>query len=573
MLTVVDRLLVAAVTGACLAKFFFAFRINVHWDEFYFLSLVHDHLRGALESRLQAFHVHLFSWLPLISGGEIDQIIAGRLVMACLAVGSAGLVYAICRHFVDRGPALFAVLAYLSLNFVLQHGASFRADPMPTFLVLLAIHGALRWPKRAAVALVAGAALGLATLISIKTAVYYPVMAAAIWCAPTPLRDRLRFGILAILAFVATFGPIYLLHDASLAAPAAAPVGDRLQQTASRMLFQEGLLPRKTDLLWVLNLNALFWFLALGGGVIALYQAVTRGGRTAWLPLALALPLLSPIVYRNAFAYYYAFAVPTSCVLVALMFDALRRRAEARRSLPMLLAVSLLVTAQLAVLALFGAYNARDEITPQRQVLNAVHQVFPQPTPYIDGFGAVATSPWHSFFMSTWGLQNYRDAGKPVFPDLIAHGQPPMLLADSASLYAAMFPGVVVRPNRALLPEDRQFLRENYLQHWDMLFVAGKKLLPPAPDGRMTFQVAVAGNYRLESPREVELDGVRVPEGGVVRLGVGEHQLAAGQALLPVILRWSAAGPPPDLPPVGLNGFFGRTKLILSGEPPDQDGN
>lgn len=568
-----DRLLTAVIAIALISKLFFAFRINVHWDEFYFLSMVHDYLRGALESRLQTFHVHLFSWLALLPGDEIDQIIAGRLVMACLAIGSAGLIYAICRHFVARGAAQFAVLAYLSLNFVLQHGASFRADPIPTFLVLLAVHGALRRPERAAAALIAGAALGFATLVSIKTAVYYPVVAAVIWCAPTPLRARLLFGGLAALAFVAIFGPLYLLHDASLAAPATVAVGERLNQTASRMLFQEGLLPRMTDFLWVLSINALFWYLALGGVIIAVCRALTGGGRASWLPLALALPLLSPIVYRNAFAYYYAFAVPTSCVLVALMFDALRRSAATRRSLPVVLALWLLIAVQLVILALLGGFNAGDEITPQRRVLNAVHQVFPQPTSYIDGFGVVATSPRHSFFMSTWGLQNYRDVGKPVFPALVADGQPPMLLADSASLYAALFPGVVVRTERELLPEDQQFLRENYLQHWDLLFVAGKKLLPPAPDGRMTFQVAIAGDYRLESPREVELDGVRVPAGGIIRLGIGEHRLVADQSLAPVILRWSAAGPAPDLPPVGLNGFFGRSKLILSGGPPAQDGD
>ena len=567
-----DAIIAIAIALAIVLKFVLAFRINIHWDEFYYLSFVHDYARATLDVRLQTFHVHFFSWLTKLGTDEVGQIIAGRLVMAALASASALLTYLIARRFAARGAALFGVLCYLSLNFVLLHGASFRTDPIATFLVLLAVYAALRQPGRIAAALIAGAALGLATLVTIKTSVYYPALAAMIWCQPATMRERAVFSAFAALAFAVTFGPLYLLHDASLAAQAPAAAAGYLGQTASGMLLREGLLPRMAEFLWVVRLNPLFWILALAGAITAMAHALRAGERAAWLPLALALPLLTPLVYRNAFAYYYAFALPTSCVLVALLFEKLRQMAAARARSPAATALALLIAAQIILLAMHGGYNLADGITPQRRVLKAVHAVFPRPTPYIDAFGVVATFPRHSFFMSSLGLQNYRDAGRPVFPSLAARDQPPMLLVDSPSLYAAMFPGVTVRAHHELLPEDKQFLNENYLQHWDILFVAGKRLLPPAPDGRMTFQVAIAGEYKLESAVAVDIDGARVPPGGNIRLGVGGHRLTSSRPLEPVILRWAAARPAPDGAPVGLNGFFGRTKFLIPDASSSDDG-
>ena len=101
--------MLAAIGIAVASKVLLAFRINVNWDEFYFLSLVHDHARGTLATALQTFHVHLFSWLLAI-GGEIAQIIAARVVMAFLATGSAFMVYGIARRYAPRPGALFAML-------------------------------------------------------------------------------------------------------------------------------------------------------------------------------------------------------------------------------------------------------------------------------------------------------------------------------------------------------------------------------------------------------------------------------------------------------------------------------
>src|SRR5262245_36045869 len=91
-------------------KYQLLFRLNVNWDEFFFLSKVHDYARGELTASLQSFYVHFFGWLPLVSGNEVTQIIAARAVMFALALASCVLTYAIGRLYLSRMAALFAVL-------------------------------------------------------------------------------------------------------------------------------------------------------------------------------------------------------------------------------------------------------------------------------------------------------------------------------------------------------------------------------------------------------------------------------------------------------------------------------
>ena len=58
--------------------------LNVNWDEFFFLSHVHDLARGELALVLQGSYTHLFSWLLLLPGDEMQQIVAARCVMVAL---------------------------------------------------------------------------------------------------------------------------------------------------------------------------------------------------------------------------------------------------------------------------------------------------------------------------------------------------------------------------------------------------------------------------------------------------------------------------------------------------------
>jgi len=555
-----EDLLPAIVLVALAFKFLLVFRININWDEFYFLSLVHDYLRGTLNGRFQTLHVHLFTWLPTLHTDEAEQIIAGRLVMAATAAASALLLYGIARRFLSRAGALFGVLAYLSTTVVVEHGTSFRTDPIATLLVLLSLYLILRKPGGTASMAIAGIAMAAAMLITIKSVFYLLVIGATIPALTSGIRGCIRAALAFALPFALALAAGYMLHAASLAETVPPSATGFLRGTASKVFLKDGLFPRWADLVMVVAYNPLFWFMAIHGAAIASRAARANAktvGWEAWLPLILALPLLTPFFYRNAFAYYYVFILPPASILIGLSFEAFRRRAADPADRRAALFSPILVTLQCVIFAAGIFRLLPDQIEPQRATLAAVHEVFPHPVPYIDGYGVVASFQRHGFFMSSWGMDGYHDAGRPVYPALVARAQPPLLLADSPSLYAALIPDVTVAERRVLLPEDIAFLKENYLQHWGMLFVAGKRIELPASGDPAAFDIAVAGAYRLEAAAAVTIDGKRQEPRDVVTLAIGRHSLEAGTMTGEVVLRWAAALPPPPGEPPSLMAFFG----------------
>ncbi len=99
-------LLIAAVL---LLRLRLVFLLNVNWDEFLYLAQVHRYLRGELAEQFQVFHVHLFAWLPLVSDNEVSQILAARVVLYGLGLGSCTLTYLIARQYLNAIGGLFAV--------------------------------------------------------------------------------------------------------------------------------------------------------------------------------------------------------------------------------------------------------------------------------------------------------------------------------------------------------------------------------------------------------------------------------------------------------------------------------
>ncbi|MHA7231499.1 hypothetical protein ACVT98_22860 [Vibrio campbellii] len=115
--------------AAVVARFYVAFRYEVNWDEFYYLSFVHQLINGEAINSFQTFHIHFFTWLQYVSSNEVDQIIAARLVMIFFQLGTGLCIYKLCRLQCSVSGALFAVLAYFAFSFNVRMGASFRTDP------------------------------------------------------------------------------------------------------------------------------------------------------------------------------------------------------------------------------------------------------------------------------------------------------------------------------------------------------------------------------------------------------------------------------------------------------------
>ncbi|RFF28894.1 glycosyltransferase family 39 protein [Wenzhouxiangella sediminis] len=146
--------------------------LGANWDEYNYLSKVYLLASGQLSQPLQTFHAQLFGWLPNVGTSEIDQIIAARLTIWSVFLGTCVLVYLIGRQFLSNPSAIFSAFSLASFSFVLQHASSFRADTMASFFVLFSAWLVLRQKRLSAI--IAGISLSLAFLLTIKSALLMP---------------------------------------------------------------------------------------------------------------------------------------------------------------------------------------------------------------------------------------------------------------------------------------------------------------------------------------------------------------------------------------------------------------
>lgn len=523
--------------GLCLAlQLNLVFVQEINWDEYFFLSHVHEFDRGTLARALQSFHVHLFGWLPGIPGGEIAQIEAARLVMLACEAGTMASIYAIGRRFLDREEALAAVLAYIATGVVMLHGASFRADPIATVLMMLGCallaRSALRAPALAVLA-VAGA---LAMLITVKAVFYAPLIAALavwrLWSAPDPRALAVRLTVTGVAAGI-VFALLYLWHQSLMPADLD---GSRalLANAYEKTVLKSGLFPR-ADVLSSVALNspvqAALAVLGLGMAGAALVRRTTY--ERPLLLLALATPLLTLIFYRNAFPYFFAFILPPVAVVMGYAIERLGRR--------WLIPLALAMTIGGVVSHSRGLAKPQDA---QAQLIAAVHAIFPEPVPYIDRCSMIARFPKTGFFMSSWGVESYRAANREVFGAIAQERAPPLLIANGPALEAAMAGADSADGNR-LLRGDAAFLRDNYVHHWGAIWVAGKTLRLV---GRQAdFEIVIGGRYTVEVNGPVTIDGGRYLPRTVAELAPGLHRITGDVDR--VVLRWGDNLPVPAAKP------------------------
>ncbi|CAN1574212.1 hypothetical protein MCELHM10_03560 [Paracoccaceae bacterium] len=499
---------------------------NVNWDEFNFLQLVHEFLRGDPVRALQTFHVRLFGWLTWFPDAGLTQIIVGRGVMLTLVIGTAVLTGFLTRHLVlvgiagdrhisDAGIAgLLAAAAFLTSGYVTIHAASFRADPLLAFLLMVAItilftRSGLVWFGLAAFA------TALALVISVKSALWLPVfLAALIWRTPekgVPLRM-----VIAGLATLPMVAILLFWHAQGLNAAQTEGSAATLSDALFTGVLNGGFLPRQlTVVVWaVVSIPAIGAVLT----VLASRRGSPGGTATGRARLALFLlmaPIFSVLVYRNAFPYFFPFITPPLMVVAGVGLSGLL--AHKRVSTVVMLWMSMAVGAQF--LRATGEGNS-----DQRMTTDALRRIFPTPVAYIDRSAALPEFSKAGPFLSGWGLQKYRDAGIPVFANLIRERQPPFVLATSAALLAALEGRHSA--NAGLLPADQKALFQNYVHFSGPVWLAGKNLV--VGPGPQETAILIAGRYQVLTEGPVILNGQTVGPGGIVDLRTGPLVFTTG---------------------------------------------
>ncbi len=567
--TLAPLLIVSLALVALFAlRFQVLFTQNVNWDEFAFLAKVHAYLRGELSSRLLTFHVHFFTWVPTTVDGELRQVVAMRVVMFGCALSSAFSTYVVGRRLLGSAPsALFAVVAGQSLSHVITHGASARYDPVVAAAFLGA--GALLLSERRGATAVAGVLFAVGAMVSLKILLFLPSLLGllALWAlfpAVTPggaRTDAARAALQFVASLGVAFGVLYVAHAATLA-PAPRAVGQlavsNLTSMAGRALGDHDGNTGKylaSSLTWdwgVWTLCALGVAMAIA--TLASPRRSPAERRASAGLLCLALPLIALVAYRNSFPYFYTCVVPPASLVAALPLARLLRAIE-QRPLAASLAAILALVPQASRALEWRAYNLHDQLASQGALLEAVHQVFPAPVPYVDRCSMVGSFPKVGPFMSGWVMGQYRRAGQPIMRELLERERPLFLLQNIETLRLAK----AWDPNepRRLLREDFEVLRDNFVPYWGPLWVAGKTVR--ITDGAGAFDIVIAGPYRVAEPVALRLDGIEVEPGAIVELAVGAHHLEVHQpdGIDRVTLRTAGAKPAPDTEPPRGNVFQG----------------
>lgn len=539
----------SAALAILAAKFFLAGRINVNWDEFYFLSHVHALARGELDLFLQGAYTHAFRWIIGTGGDEVDQIVRLRFAMCALLVASAALIYSLARLWSSCAAALVAVIAWLATWPVIKHGASFRADTLILPLTLAAFWIALR-PSREGWrnAAIAGACIGVAVVVTVKAVLLLPALAlmailpdaARHGAEPPGVKARVRrlAQIFAVAALVAA--ALLAWHGTSLDARGE-PAGRFAAAALETAILDMPFAPRRDYLILLASGDALYGLALLAGLLVAT--------RCRWHAATASLLALAPVLfYRNAFPYYYPVMLAPTAVLVGVAADRLLAVRLRRWRGPAVIAVAAACAAWM-ILAYDRVMTLRfDRQGSQRAIVAAVHRVFPAPVNYVDHSGMIASFPKANFFMSGWGVEAYLRRGQGFMPAAIAQRCPALVLVD----HPVLSPGTLLY--RQLREEDRRLLETRYVDHWGPIRVAGAqiKLIEGAA---ATVRVPCTGPYRLETQALVLIEGTVQDDGDVVVLeGERGYRIEAARPTPGQVharLIWSAARSPPAEPPPG----------------------
>lgn len=504
----------------------------INWDEFHYYRQVELFTHGALDHPLQTLHVRLFQWLPLLPGTGVDHIVVARAFMfACEILAAVGIA-ALAARFTDRKTGLLCALGYLSSGFVLQHGFSFRADPMLAMLLVgaLCILGCTRfrggWPAAF------GLLLALAALLSIKFVLYAPAFAGLAWWRwhqqgygwTFPLRVAAALGFGA-----AIFGLLYLYH--STAGVTFQTAGETVMRNSASKMFFIGIPPY-----WMLMLKFVSISVILVGMMalfpLALFRSnLESSARIAMVGLFLPIALLA--FYFNALPYFYTFMLPPVVIACALPMAMVSRRYGAA-----FLAVGFTLLA-----ANVWMREDRGILDRQRQIQIAAHTIFPGTISYFDFCGILPWQDKANIFMTLWGAENYRNGSVPPMREVMAKKAVPLVVEMDDMFAGALRTN---EPQPIFLPQDVAAMRETYLPFWGPFWVAGRII--PADAQGMDAEFLVPGPYTL-SGGAVEIDGRRIEAGEVIRLDRGMHRLsvldgAAAQLTWGDHLRKPESGPP-----------------------------
>jgi hypothetical protein len=542
--TITEIGIFSAIIISLILKFRLIFLLNIDGDEFSFLANVYQYVGGTLTSPYFTFHVHLFSWLPSLSGGEVSQIIAARVVMYFLGIGSCTFLYFISRLFLNRIGALFSVLCYLSVSNVMVHGTSFRFDPICVFLFLGAVYLILGKHRSRLPVAVAGLCMALSFLVTLKS-IFYLVTLAGIFSCLFIYSEKKKEEVLYLTFFLVWFAlgwiALFMFHTYTLSGASFSGQGGYLAHLSrSKILFHE-FFPNKFYIFQAVieNLVPLVFGMA---GISIVWWEITRFKNLPdnFLLLCLLVPLLTLSFYEFTFPYFYVFILSPGMTISGVLPDRIAEKYKKNGSKRLL--TCLIISYVIVFISFLDHYknHSIDRTITQKNIIKTVHEMFPDPVPYIDRCNMISSFPMVGIHMTTWDMEKYTQANRPIMRELLVSRRPVFILANIVHLNLSLPRGTgrdIFRVD-PLSEEDFNVLRDNFIHHWGNLYVAGKHLEFGSRERTKSFENLIPGVYTIESGGDVWVDRVLYKPGSKIRLGHGTYTVAPRTTPMKVVLRW-----------------------------------
>lgn len=491
------------IAGLAAMHLSMVFGRSINWDEFWFYSQVEVVARGEFIQPLQTIHTRFFAWwLPAMPGNSIDHIVIARVFMfACLAATATG-IFLTAEKFAERRTALLAVAAYLGAGFVLQHGTAFRVDPIVAALLTTGFAIAARSRLNLMAILALGALIGLSAMVTIKFVLWAPAFAGLAlyrWeDEGFDWRYPLRWIAAGVVA-LAVFALLYALHatgfdgeDGTLGTSAGRMIGFlHSPHLDIAMKAAGGALP--------LAIAAIL----VPWRAFAMHRTWTR--RLAII--AMWFPLLTPVFYYNSFPYFYVFILPPVAIACAFAIPVITRRYGQT-----IVAAAIFLSA-----AAIWVVDARGATSRQHALVNAVHEVFPQPVNYFDCCGMIAPFAKQNHFRTQWGIDLYLSTGRPLMLEAMQDHTIPLLVDNNREFTGAL---MEIRTG-TYHPDDFTALSGTYMRHWGDIFIAGREV---KAGETLEWDVLVPGIYTVKGGSLV-VAGTTYTDGQTVTLRRGKAAL------------------------------------------------
>ncbi|MFZ9394857.1 MAG: hypothetical protein ACO25F_02200 [Erythrobacter sp.] len=522
----------AALAMLLAVQLYLVFYKSFNWDEFLHFSQVYLARNGTLAAPFQVLHSRILFWVPDTAESLVEQLRLARFFMWGCTLVTLAAIYGLAGQFTTRVNALYAAIAYLTAGYVFTQSFSIRADPMAAAALMSALYLFASGRLTAARAVAAGALIGLAGMITLKSVFYAPCFAGIAWWRYRQAGGRP--GILwhiAAMTFAAllVFALIYTLHSSGLAdVPERFNKPGKMLENGSRWFLSDD----KSPVIFLIK-QALF-------GVV--FTILLLASPIAWRMLkepsfkiallGLVVPLAVVLVYRNTYPYFYVFLLAPVAVSIAPAIGLVRARYG-----------NTLVLLLLAICPLFFTLTEpRDVFARQQAMLEYIRGEYPAPVGYLERSGAIADYPPALTHLTTGnGIRGYYQRGEPIIADKIKRGELAFVLGTAPPISAA----IAGKPiERTFLPEDVALLSDNFVQQWGPLYRAAKAI--PVGNNPHRFEVPSAGRYTLDGERLV-IDGREVTRGETIELDAGQHSASGPRASRMILWRGERLPSPPPM--------------------------